>query len=247
MLRSFTLLALLCAAPALAGPFDDLTPEDRAALGAEIRDYLLENPEILNEVTAILSQRERDTQIAADRLLVEANEVALADTQYNLVAGNPEGDVTIVEFIDYQCSFCKRAHPEVEQLLAQDGNIRLILREFPILGPMSEAASRAATAVLINQGPEVYAGFSEALITYQGQLNAAVINRLAAATDVDVTQMEALSSSNEVTQVIARNHQLARALQITGTPTFVFGDEMIRGYMPLQQMQAVVQAQRDEM
>lgn len=245
MLRPFTFLALLCAAPALAGPFDDLSADDRAALGAEIRQYLLENPEVLNEVTNLLAEQERAAQLAADRALVLEHKAALLDTEGSWVAGNPEGDVTIVEFLDYQCSFCKRAHPEVEALIAQDDNIRVIQREFPILGPMSETASRAATAVLLTQGDALYATFSDALMRHQGPLNEAMITRLAEASGVDIAQMQAAAQSDEVTQVIARNHQLARTLQITGTPTFVFGDQMVRGYLPLAQMQAVVAAQRD--
>ncbi|MEM7613941.1 MAG: DsbA family protein [Pseudomonadota bacterium] len=248
MLRIFALLtALTVATPTLAGPFDDLSAEDQAALNAQIRAYILDNPEIIAEALDVLEARQREAQQAADRLLVSTHLEALHDEETSFIGGNPEGDITIVEFLDYQCSFCKRAHPEVTELLSQDGNIRLIQREFPILGPMSEIASRAAISVLLDQGPELYATFSDAMLRHQGQLSQPVIDRLAEASGVDVSKMQALSRSNQVTQIIQANHQLARQLQITGTPTFVFGDQMVRGYLPLAQMQAVVTEQRSEM
>ncbi|MEM8870224.1 MAG: DsbA family protein [Pseudomonadota bacterium] len=248
MLRIITLLSVLTVAtPAIAGPFDDLSDADQSALRDEIRGYILENPEIIAEALRLLEERQQEAQERADQQLVAANIEALTDAESSFVAGNPDGDITIVEFLDYQCSFCKRAHPEVVELLAQDGNIRLIQKEFPILGPMSEIASRNAISVLLDQGPELYGIFSDALLRHQGQLNETVIARLAEASGVDVAKMQALARSNQVTQIIQRNHLLARALQITGTPTFVFGDQMVRGYLPLAQMQSVISEQRSEM
>ncbi|MEM8789550.1 MAG: DsbA family protein [Pseudomonadota bacterium] len=245
------LRVLICACllpwGAMAGPFDDLSDADRAALHGEIRDYLLQNPDIVVEVIEMLEAREREQTARADTLLVQQNRDALSRPDGSFVAGNPQGDITVVEFIDYQCSYCKRAHPEVADLLAGDGNIRLIQKELPILGPLSEQAARAATAVLLGQPAEVYADFSDRLMRHQGPLSAALINRYASQAGADVAAMRAAADGDAVTAHLNSNRALARALRVTGTPTFVIGDQLVRGYLQAEQMEALIAAQRAEM
>lgn len=241
------LLVLGMGSAAMAGPFDDLTDEDRAQLGAEIRGYLLENPEVLMEVISELESRQAAAQAAETQQALGAVGAALFDDGHSYVGGNPDGDITIVEFMDYQCGYCKRAHPEVTELLARDGNIRFIQKEFPILGPASEIASRAAIAVLLEQDAELYKAFSDGMMEHDGPLNEKVVEGLAAKVGVDVDAMNALAQSDQVTAVIQANRELGAALQISGTPTFVIGDELVRGYLPLAQMQDVVDAEREAM
>lgn len=241
------LLVLGMGSAAMAGPFDDLTDEDRAQLGAEIRGYLLENPEVLMEVISELESRQAAAQAAETQQALGAVGTALFDDGHSYVGGNPDGDITIVEFMDYQCGYCKRAHPEVTELLARDGNIRFIQKEFPILGPASEIASRAAIAVLLEQDAELYKAFSDGMMEHDGPLNEKVVEGLAAKAGVDVDAMNALAQSDQVTAVIQANRELGAALQISGTPTFVIGDELVRGYLPLAQMQDVVDAEREAM
>ncbi|MSU89062.1 thioredoxin domain-containing protein [Rhodobacteraceae bacterium 2CG4] len=230
-----------------AGPFDDLSDEDRALLGREIRTYLLKNPEVLMEVISELESRRAEARAQQAARALEAHRDAILDDGHSRVGGNPDGDVTIVEFLDYQCSFCKRAHPEVGELLARDGEIRLIQKEFPILGPASEIAARAAVAVLLEQDQALYKAFSDRLMQHKGPLNAKVVEGLARTSGVDVKAMAALAQSDRVTRILQANRELGAALQIGGTPTFAIGDELVRGYPPLAQMQDMVDAQRDKM
>lgn len=235
----------LLAGAASAGPFDALTETDRAKLGDEIRQYLLENPEVMLEVMAALEAEREAEEAARTSEALAALEEQIFNDGISHVSGNPEGDVTIVEFFDYQCSFCKRAHPEVAALLAADGNIRYIQKEFPILGPASLSASRAAVAVLLDQDADVYEDFSDRLMSHNGPLNDAVILMHARDAGVDVEAMQARQNDDDITSLLAENRRVAEALAITGTPTFIVGDEVVRGYLPQSDLQAVVDAARN--
>ncbi len=233
------LLAMIVALPAQALEIENLDESGRAALRAEIRAYLLENPEVIMEAVAVLEEREAAGQAAADVDLVRANADALFNSPGDWVGGNPDGDITLVEFMDYRCSFCRRAVPEVEGLLATDGNIRLILKEFPILGEESVAASRFAIATKIVAGDDAYKSVHDALMSYTGSMNTAGFTRLADALGLDASAIVAEMDNDAVTAVIAANHALAQRLRISGTPSFVMGEHMLRGYLPQAQMQAI--------
>lgn len=235
------LTAALAASPALAFDPAQMSADEQAAFGEAVRDYLLENPQVLMEAMAVLEAREAQQQAQADEALVAANLDALTGDDHSYVGGNPEGDITLVEFIDYRCSFCRRAHPEVAELLAFDGNIRKIVKEFPILGPESVEASRFAIAILQVAGPEPYAEINDILIAHRGAFSRDVFEGMAEDLGLDPDPILAAMDSDAVTEVIRDNHALAQNLQITGTPTFVFGDQMVRGYVELAQMLRIVE------
>lgn len=240
------LSVLALTGPAQAFDITNMSDAERSALREEIRAYLLDNPEVIMEAVAILEQRQADAQATSDVELVRANADALFNDGHSWVGGNPDGDITLVEFTDYRCSFCRRAHPEVEQLLEADGNIRFILKEFPILGEDSVLSSRFAIAVKQIAGDEAYKAAHDKLIAYRGKVTAEALTRMAEDLSLDAPAILARMDSEEVTQVIAANHALAGRLQISGTPTFVMGDQLLRGYMPLADMQRIVaQARRD--
>ena len=248
--RAVTLSAALSlmalTAPAQAFDITSMTEDERAALREEIRSYLLDNPEVIMEAVSVLEQRQAEAQAQGDVDLVRVNAEAIFEDDHSWVGGNPEGDITLVEFTDYRCSFCRRAHPEVEQLLEADGNIRFILKEFPILGEESVLSSRFAIAVKQIAGDEAYKAEHDALISYRGNITPEALERIAGDLDLDAAAIMAQMTSEEVTQVIAANHALAGRLQISGTPTFILGDQMLRGYMPLADMQALVAQTRQE-
>ncbi|MBC7133224.1 MAG: DsbA family protein [Roseovarius sp.] len=242
MRLSLTAACLALAATALPAPAHDLGSLDaagRAALRAEIRAYLLENPEVIMEAVAVLEERQAAGEAAADVALVRANAEALFAAPGDWVGGNPEGDITLVEFMDYRCGYCRRAHDEVAGLLADDGNIRLILKEFPILGEESVAAARFAIATRIVAGDDAYKSVHDALMSYPGAMNEAGFTRLADALGLDANAIAAEMQSDAVTEIIAANHALAQRLRINGTPAFVMGEHMLRGYLPQDQMQAI--------
>ena len=148
--------ALALAAPAGAMDLTELTDAERAQFRAEVRAYLMENPEVILQAVEQMQNRQAEAQMQADFDLVTANADEIFDDGYSWVGGNPDGDITLVEFLDYRCGYCKRAHGEVAKLLETDGNIKLIVKEFPILGDQSMLASRFAVATKQVAGGDAY-------------------------------------------------------------------------------------------
>lgn len=244
-MRSLTfampLLALLGALPARAEmPVPPLSDAERSAFQAEVHDYLIAHPEVLMEMMSLLDARQKAAAAETDRALVAQNSKALFDDGHSWVAGNPDGAVTIVEFLDYQCAFCHKSYPDLQKLLAANGDIRLIIKDFPILGPGSDLAARAATAAMIEGGPEAYGKLNAALMTAKGPLNDASLDAAIARAGLNSAAIRAGMADAEVDRRLAANRALAEVLQISGTPTFVVQDQMVRGYLDLAEMQKLV-------
>jgi protein-disulfide isomerase len=243
-LAPFALVAAL-ATPAAAFDISAMSEAEREAFRAEVRAYLLDNPEVLSEAIEVLQQRQADEAASQDLNLVKANQKDLFDDGYSFIGGNPEGDITVVEFIDYRCGYCRKAHEEVGQLIESDGDIRYIVKEFPILGDQSVIASRFAIATLQVAGREAYekvnAGFYE---SFRGDVSVETLTAFANDLGIDGAPIIAHMDAPEVTKVIEENHLLAQRMQISGTPTFVMGSQMLRGYAPLNTMQAIVADER---
>lgn len=232
--------AALFAAPALAFDLAEMTDDERAIFRDEVRAYLLDNPEVLMEAIAVLERRQATEQVANDAALVAVNAQALFNDGYSHVAGNPEGDITIVEFVDYRCGYCRKAYPEVAELIEMDGNIRLILKEFPILGEESMLSARFAIATQMVAGEEAYARVHDALMTLRANATPETVVALADDLGLDGNAIFEAAQNPAVDAIIGANHALAGRLQINGTPGFVIGDQLLRGYLPLAGMQEVV-------
>lgn len=230
--------------PAFALDLEKMTDEERAIFREEVRAYLLDNPEVIMEAVAVLEQRQAAGQAAQDLHLVAANAEDIFNDGYSYIGGNPDGDITLVEFVDYRCGYCRRAHDEVKELLASDGNIRMIVKEFPILGEASDQSSRFAIAVKQLAGGEAYAAAGDALISMRADANEKTLKRLAKSLGLDADAILMHMSSDAVSQEIAETRALAQRLQITGTPTFVVQDDMLRGYLPLEGMRELVAQKR---
>lgn len=245
-MRSFflSLFMVIFTGLASAQSFTDMTANERADFGAAVRAYLLENPEVIMEAVAVLEQRQSQQAVVDDQSLITEYYDQLFDDGYSHVAGNPEGTILMVEFMDYKCGYCKRAHPEIQELLANNPDIKLIIKQFPILGQESTLSSRAAIAVLINDGDEIYEAFNDALMRENGPLTEISLPLIAESIGADSAKMMATLSSPIVTQIIQSNYALAQALNITGTPTFVMVDQFMRGYVPADQMQKIVDQAR---
>ncbi len=240
-------LLLAAAIPAAAPAFDlaAMTPEEREAFRAEVRSYLIENPEVLVEAINILEARKREVQAAADTSLIDLHAAAIFEDGHSWVGGNPDGDITLVEFMDYRCGYCRQAFAEVAELLDTDGNIRFIVKEFPILGEESLMAARFAIATLQLHGDEDYEAVHDALMTMRADVTPDSLTRLAETLGLDPAPILARMEAPEVAAVIEANRSLAQQLAISGTPTFVLDDRMLRGYAPLATMQDLVAAARD--
>lgn len=240
------LAATLTALPALAGGLGEMTEAERAAFREEVRAYLLENPEVIVEAMTELQVREDMAAADRDLQLMEENKDAIYHSAADWVGGNPDGDITVVEFMDYRCGYCRKAYQEVEDLVGTDGNIRFVLKEFPILGEESLLSSQFAISVRMLYGDEAYKKAHDALIVLRGEANAETLARLASDLGHDPAAVTAKMASEEVKAVIVANHDLATALEINGTPTFVIDRTMVRGYVPLDGMRQIVEGQRKD-
>jgi len=234
----------LASVPAQAFDLGDMTTDERAAFRSEIRAYLLDNPEVIMEAVALLERRESESAAAHDLALVQANAQDIFSDGYSWVGGNLDGDITLVEFVDYRCGYCRKAHAEVQKLVAADGNIRLIYKEFPILGEASLLSSRFAIAVKQIAGDDAYEGVHDALITFKGDITPTALTRLADSMGLDATAILDKMNDPSVTDEIQKTRALAGELKISGTPTFVMKDQLLRGYLPLESMTALVAEKR---
>ena len=235
----------LAATPALAFDITDMSDAEREAFRTEVREFLMENPQVILEAVDALEQRQAADQAQADEELVAAHSEAIFEDGYSWVGGNPDGDITIVEFMDYRCGYCRRAKEEVEELVENDGDIRFVLKEFPILGEASMIASRFAIATKNVAGDDAYKSVHDALMAMSGEPNETALKRLAGTLGLDADAIIAEMESDAVTEEITSVRELAQQLQVRGTPTFVMGDELIRGYVTLDQMRTIVEDARE--
>lgn len=220
-----------------------MTDAEREVFRAEVRAYLLDNPDVILEAIQVLEERQVASEAQGDLDLVINNYEALVNDGYSFVGGNPNGTITIVEFSDYRCTFCKRAHDEIVTLLAANDDLRLVLKEFPILGPDSTLAARAALSILVNQ-PDSFVEFNDLLMQHSGPVNEKTLSRLASDADADPALMLMHMDDDVISGMISNTLQLGQKMQITGTPTFIIGPEMLRGYMPADGMQDYVDRAR---
>lgn len=241
-----TSLAALCAAPALGFDLSNMSDAERSAFRAEIRAYLMDNPQVILEAVQSLEERQAAEQAAAEVNLIADNAEAIFNDGFSWIGGNPDGDITIVEFMDYRCGYCRKAHADVAKLLDFDGNIRLIVKEFPILGEDSLASSKFAIAIKQLHGDEAYGAVHEELITMRGSANEPALAKVAKNAGLDHKEILAKMESEEVLAEIRATRALAETLQIRGTPTFVLEDELLRGYVPFDGMLAMVEQIRAE-
>lgn len=208
---------------------------------ALVAEALRQNPELILEALQALEARQAEAEAAAAAAVLN-NERALLERDPNApVLGNPDGDVTVVEFFDYNCPYCKRAMPEIDALLAQDGQIRLVLREWPILSEGSAVAARAALAAR-KQGK--YPEMHNALMNMRGKLEADTVMRIAGEVGLDVDKLKTDMQSPEVEEHIATSMRLAESLGFNGTPSFVVGDQLIPGFVEKAQLLEAVSAAR---
>ena len=238
------LSALLLASPALAFDIENMTEAERAAFNQAVRDYLVANPDVLVESYATLQRQEEAAQADREKAVLAENHDAIFNDPNSWVGGNPEGDVTVVEFIDYRCGYCRKAWEEVDDLVTSDGNIRFVLKEFPILGEQSVLSSRFAIAVRMLHGDDAYRQTHDALLTLRADATPETLARLAGDLGLDPAPIAAKMDSDEVTAIIAENHRIANALEINGTPTFVVNGKVVHGYVPLEGMKQIVAEER---
>lgn len=230
------ILLALAAIPALARA-DDLTTGQKKAVEAVIHDYLLNHPEVLLEAV----------QAADDRMKTDARDKAaqalkqrhrdVFDDPASPSAGNPKGDVTMVEFFDYRCPYCKQVEPSLEKLVGTDKRLRFVYKEFPVLGPASTIAARAALAAK-KQGK--YDAFHVAMMAARGQTSEPMIYAVAETAGLDIDRLKKDMAAPDVDAQLKANLELAEALDIRGTPAFIVGDQIISGAADLDTLKQAV-------
>ena len=223
-----------------------MTPAERQAFRDEMRAYLLDHPEVLIEAMDVLQKREEDAALARDRQFIATNSGTIFANANDWVGGNPQGDITLVEFMDYRCGYCRKAYSEVDQLIKTDGNIRFVVKEFPILGEASMLSAQFAIALRQLHGDEAYGRAHDALMTLRGEPTPETLSRVATDLGLDPKPILDRMGSPEVQAVIAANYALAEQMDITGTPAFVLKDTVLRGYAPLDAMQGFVKDARSD-
>ncbi|HUC60785.1 MAG TPA: DsbA family protein [Alphaproteobacteria bacterium] len=217
--------ALLLWVPGLTKP---AAPDfaSNPAFERAVAQYIAHHPEAIQTAIQALQDKAQADSAAETKAALVAHARALDHDPNDLVLGNPKGDVTLVEFFDYRCPYCKRDLETVTQAVKADGNVRLVLKEFPILGPDSVLASRAAIA---SQRQGKYAAFHTALLASPVSLDADSVMAIARAQGLDVARLEADMKAPQVNAVLDTNFALAQALHIDGTPAFVIAGQIVPG------------------
>ena len=205
-----------------------LDPSDRPEIEKIIREYLLENPQLLLEVQQALETRQREDASARAALALSKNKELIFNSAHQGVIGNAEGDVTVVEFFDYNCGFCQKAMNDMNALLQGDSKLKFVMKELPILSEGSVEAGRVSTAVY-RLYPDRYADFHNRLLGSQGQKDANRALRVAQSMDMDINALNEEAQKDDVLSAFREANDLATALGINGTPSYVIGDEVVFG------------------
>jgi protein-disulfide isomerase len=216
-------------------------PADRAALDQAIHDYLINHPDVVLDALKA-GQEQADAKAAEQsRRTIISKRKELIDDPDDLVQGNAKGDVTLVEFFDYRCPYCKQVEPSLDALLKEDPKLRIVYKEFPILGEASVYATHVALAAK-RQGK--YAEFHQAMMATKGDITDDTVLKVAASLGLDMTKLKADMTAPATDKLIDKNYALADALDIQGTPAIIVGDTLIPGATDLDSLRKDIAAQR---
>lgn len=240
-LFSLVLSSGLLLTPVAAKAESSFTPEQKAEIEAMFHDYILENGDVLIEALEKNQIEQQAKQMEETRQNISDN----SDYLYNSgspATGPDDADITIVEFFDYNCGYCKRALNEVQSILDEDKNVRVVFKDMPILSPESMEASKWALA---SQKQGKYFEFHSALMNFKGAKNEAAYKKIAKDLNLDVKQLEKDKESEEVIAKIDKNLEMSTKLGIRGTPAFIIGTEFSPGYIPAAQMKSMIEKVRE--
>lgn len=240
--KIFMALALT-ASVVSAQPAAALDDAQKKEFGDFIKQYLIENPEIMLDVQNALQKKQEAARLVKANATISENKAAIFDSKYDMALGNPKGDVTIVEFFDYNCSYCRRALSDMQTILKKDPNIRFVLKEFPILGPESVAAHKVSAAFR-RLAPEKYSQFHIALLGSDGRANEASAIEVAQSLGVSEKEIRAEMAKDPTDASVQETYSLAQSLGITGTPSYVIGNELVQGAVGYEDLETKVKNMR---
>ncbi len=239
---TFVGLALGISIPGNAAQHKSFTPVQKDAIEEIVRDYILNNPEVIVEGLQKLERRRKLSEAQRSRAQLQARKQDILNDPGSPVGGNPKGDVTVVEFFDYRCPYCRAVAPKLAKLKKDDRGIRFVYKEWPILGPDSEVAARAALAA---HKQARYEDLHKALMSYRGKLKSVDVFKLADGLGLNMSRLRRDMRSKDIGSAIARTRELASALGIRGTPAFVIGDVLLPGAVSMSQLKSLVKKARD--
>lgn len=202
------------------------TPAQREEMKRLIHDYIIANPNVVKEAIIALQAKEDASRDEQQKSAIVSRQQELIDPAEATVIGNPKGNVTITEFFDYNCGYCKAMFPALMDFVKEDGKVRVVMKEFPILAPSSKTAAMAALAS-VKQGK--YTELHTALMTYKGKLTDKVIMDTAKDVGLDVDKLQADMKAPQIAKTLERNIDLATVLQINGTPAIIIGKTLVPG------------------
>lgn len=247
--RSLSALALAfsigVAAPALAqtapapaaAPFTD---SQRTAIEGIIKEYLIKNPEVLQDALAEAEKRQVETQRLAQTAALKEVKDTLVNGKHDVVGGNPNGDLTLVEFFDYNCGYCRKALSDVQALIKSDPKLRVVIKDFPVLGQESVEASEVALAVAQQLKGDKLFEYHQKLLESKGRVNGAKALDVAKQMGLDTAKIQKDMASPEVKAAIAENRGLGDRLGLSGTPAFIVGEEVIPGAVGIEPMRKTI-------
>jgi len=222
---------------------DSVSDAERAKFETIIRDYLLKNPEVIEEAIVALETKRKVEEAARRKETLSQNSEVLMNSTRQVVLGNPKGDVTVVEFFDYNCGVCKSGFADMAKMIEEDGNIRFVLKEFPILGRGSQEAAQVAIALNIT-APEKYMDFHKKMFALRGGANAERALAVAQELGVDMAKLQANLEHQEVRATVEEVYTLANGLGLTGTPSYIIGNEVFGGLIGYERMKQAVASTR---
>lgn len=235
--------ALVASAPAAHA--QAFTPEQRRELQSIIKDYLVKNPEVLEEAMKELEKRQEIAEAEKAKAAVKANAELLFNSPRQVTLGNPQGDVTFVEFFDYNCGYCKRALTDMLDLMKADPKVKIVLKEFPVLGQGSvEAAQVSVAARMQDKTGKKFLEFHQKLLTSRGQVDKAKAMATAKEVGFDMARLEKDLASAEVKATLEEGLKLADPLGLSGTPSYVIGEEVVVGAVGLAELKQKVNIAR---
>lgn len=218
-----------------------LTPAQKSAVEQTIRDYLVSHPDVLLDALKAAQQKDDEQAAERSRRVIAERRKELFGNSNDLVRGNPKGDATIVEFFDYRCPYCKQLEPTLDALLQEDGKLRIVYKEFPILGEASVYAARVALAA---RKQSKYAEFHGAMMAARGDITDAVVLKVAASVGLDLDRIKADMGGSDIDRIISSNYGLANALSIEGTPGLILGDAVVPGAVDIDTLRKGIAAAR---
>jgi len=237
--------AMMLSAGVVAGHAQSFSGPQRSEIEKIVRDYLVAHPEVLQEAIAALEKKQAADEAEKHEAAVKDNAEEIFNSPRQVTVGNPQGDVTFVEFFDYNCGYCKRAMSDMFDLIKNDPKLKVVLKEFPVLGPGSVEAARVAVAVRMqDKTGKKYLDFHQKLLGGRGQADKA--RALAAAKDAgfDMAKLEKDMASDEVRVSLEESLKLAEKLGLNGTPSYVIGQNVVVGAVGLDALKEKINTAR---